>query len=103
LIFKDLPLLKAVGKSFELVREYGFWWFIVTIASVGLAFIIFPDRAKQEKIMDAVRNEKENMDLLISKYEIKQEEKELVKQKDPEIMERMVREEFNLVNKRETE
>ena len=55
--------------------------------------------AELEQKRNSVRTMKEELNLLISKYDLKEEERKLVREKDPEIMERMVREEFNLINK----
>jgi len=72
---------------------------MVCITSFGFAFYICPMEAELEQKRNSVRKMKEELNLLISKYDLKEEERKLVREKDPEIMERMVREEFNLIDK----
>jgi hypothetical protein len=56
-----------------------------------------------QKKRKSVRKMKEELNLLISKYDLKEEERKLVKEKDSAVMERLVREEFNLIEKSKSE
>lgn len=98
MIFLDLPIKEASLSAMTLLKDRFLLWAILFAASFIFVFSIVPQRIQIEDQRLIIAQMK--MKIQSSQKTLKEREiqKGLIQEKEPFFMERLVREEFNLVN-----
>lgn len=91
-----MPYSKAFRHCLSLAKEQGFSWLITAIVTLTFAFFICPEDQSLTQITQEVSQKRSDVLQLVKRTEHLQTMLQLVEDKDPFTMERLIRDEFKL-------